>query len=82
MSTRATEERTTREDLRAENRGAFDEWALQMSHLQEAAGAQESGGETRGAGQRAALAETVYRSHRDRLMEHLELSGAKGGSQE
>jgi hypothetical protein len=62
-----TEEETHSEKLRKDYKGAFDEWALQVSRLQAAS----DGSATKEAQERAAAAEIAYRDSRDRLMDDM-----------
>jgi hypothetical protein len=55
------------EKLRKDYRGAFDEWALQMSRLQAAV----EGSDVKETQERAAAAEVAYRDSRDRLTEDM-----------
>jgi len=58
---------THSEKLRKDYKGAFDEWALQMSRLRAAL----EGSDTKEAQARAAAAEVAYRDSRDRLTEDM-----------
>ena len=66
MSSRTTQENTHSERLRKDYKGAFDEWALQVSRLQAISGSAPDGG-VQEAEERAAAAEIVYRDSRGRL---------------
>jgi hypothetical protein len=71
VSLTTTEENTYySERLRAEYKGAFDEWALEVGRLQAVSNAPDSS-VMQQAEERVAAAETAYRSSRDRLTEHL-----------
>ena len=58
---------THSEKLRKDYKGAFDEWALQMSRLQAAV----EGSDLKETQERAAAAEVAYRDSRDRLTEDM-----------
>jgi hypothetical protein len=58
------------ERLRKNYRGAFDEWALQISRLQAIAGS-DPGADVKEAEARAEAAEVVYRDSRDRLTDNM-----------
>jgi isocitrate dehydrogenase len=62
-----TEEETHSEKLRKNYKGAFEEWALQVSRLQ----AVSDGSAMKEAQERAAAAEIAYRDSRDRLMDDM-----------
>jgi len=74
MSPKDLSENTQSERLRAEYKGAFEQWAVQVARLQ---AVPESDGPCNSvrkqAEQRAAQAETAYRSSRDRLTENMGL---------
>ena len=70
MSSRTTEENTHSERLRKDYKGAFDEWALQVSRLQAISGSAPDGG-VKEAEERAAAAEIVYRDSRDRMTDDM-----------
>jgi len=61
------------ERLRKDYKGAFDEWALEVSRLQEVSGSGDSC-HKRQAEDRVAAAEVVYRSRRDRLADDMSSS--------
>ncbi len=63
MTSGKVEEDTHSEKLRKDYKGAFDEWALQMSRLQ----ARAEGSDIGEAEERAAAAEVAYRHSRNRL---------------
>ena len=59
------------ERLDAEYRGAFDEWAVQVSRLQEVRESVPGGVGAKEAADRVAAAENAYRKLRDRLAENI-----------
>ena len=59
----------TSERLRKDYKGAFDEWALQVSRLQAISGSAPDG--VKEAEARTAAAEVAYRDSRDRLTEDM-----------
>jgi hypothetical protein len=63
----STKDNTHAERLRKDYKGAFDEWALQMSRLQAAA----EGCDLLAAKERAAAGEIAYRDSRDRLTDDM-----------
>ena len=71
MSSEPTEENTHSEQLRNDYKGAFSEWALQVSRLKEVAQAASDCGVVKEAAQRAAEAELAYRDSRDRLTDDM-----------
>jgi hypothetical protein len=62
-----TDQDTHSAKLRKDYKGAFDEWALQMTRLQAAA----DGDDAKEAAARATAAEIAYRDSRDRLMDDM-----------
>ena len=69
MSSENSEVNTHSERLRKDYKGAFDEWALQVSRLQTIAGSTSEN--TKEAEDRAAAAEIAYRDSRDRLTDDM-----------
>jgi hypothetical protein len=67
VTAETTEENTHSEKLRKDYKGAFDEWALQMSRLQAAT----EGSDMKETQERAAAAEVAYRDSRDRLTDDM-----------
>ena len=67
-------ENTSSERLRADYKGAFDEWASQVARLQAGAGG-PCDVDKKQAQERATAAELAYRHSRDRLTEHMGLAG-------
>jgi hypothetical protein len=65
VSSGISELNTHSEQLRKDYKGAFDEWALQVSRLQAIAGSTSD--DMKEAEDRAAAAESAYRDSRDRL---------------
>jgi hypothetical protein len=68
LSSRTAKAKTRSKRLRAKYKGAFDEWALQVSRLQAITG---SAAAKKEAEERVAAAETSYRDSRDRLMDNM-----------
>jgi hypothetical protein len=68
VSSAKTEEDTHSERLRKDYKGAFDEWALQISRLQAIT---SDGPDVKEAEERAAAAEIAYRDSRDRLTDDM-----------
>jgi hypothetical protein len=56
--------------LRADYKGAFDEWALEVSRLQDISGSGDSCTKQQ-AEERVAAAEVLYRTRRDRLADDM-----------
>lgn len=71
MSSGKTQENTHSERLRKDYKGAFDEWALQVSRLQAVTGSAQDSGVVEEAADRAAAAEIAYRDSRDRLTDDM-----------
>ncbi len=69
MSSENSEVDTHSERLRKDYKGAFDEWALQVSRLQTIAGSTAES--MKEAEDRAAAAEIAYRDSRDRLTDDM-----------
>lgn len=67
MSSRTTDQDPNNQRLREEYRGAFNEWALQVSRL-------TADGDAEG---RAAAAESAYRQTRDRLTDEMRVDAPK-----
>jgi hypothetical protein len=67
------DEKLRLESLRADYKGAFHEWALQVSRLQDAAGASPEACAVQAAEARVSAAQVDYRDSRDRLID--EMSG-------
>jgi hypothetical protein len=67
VTAETTKDNTHSEKLRRDYKGAFDEWALQMSRLQAAV----EGSDMKETQERAAVAEVAYRDSRDRLTEDM-----------
>lgn len=59
------------ERLRADYKGAFDEWALQVDRLHEIIGSAPGSFVISEAEERVAAAETTYRNTRDRLTDNM-----------
>jgi hypothetical protein len=59
--------------LRKDYKGAFDEWALEVSRLQEVSGSGDSSHKQQ-AEERVAAAEVLYRARRDRLADDMSSS--------
>ena len=74
MNSRNTEEIANAERLRAEYKGAFEEWAHEVSKQQAADASPDSQEE---AAARVAAAETAYRTQRDKLTEDMALAASK-----
>ncbi|MCU1337023.1 MAG: hypothetical protein JWO19_2604 [Bryobacterales bacterium] len=68
MSSGKIEENTHSERLRKDYKGAFDEWALQISRLQAIT---SDSTDMKEAEERAAAAEIAYRDSRDRLTDDM-----------
>ena len=69
MSSGISEVSTHSERLRKDYKGAFDEWALQVSRLQATAGSPLE--DMKEAEQRTAAAEIAYRDSRDRMTDDM-----------
>ena len=69
VSSVTSEEDMHSERLRKDYKGAFDEWALQMSRLQAIDGSSSDG--MKEAQERATAAEIAYRDSRDRLTDNM-----------
>ncbi|HYV62143.1 MAG TPA: hypothetical protein VE958_05685 [Bryobacteraceae bacterium] len=67
----STQENTHSERLRKDYKGAFEEWALQVSRLQAITGSAPDGGGVKEAEERAAAAEVIYRDSRDRMTDDM-----------
>jgi hypothetical protein len=74
VSGRTDQENSNTERLRADYKGAFEEWALQVNHLQ-AMSTSPCG--TKEAEARVAVAEAAYRNTRDRLTEDMAFDSVK-----
>jgi len=77
VSSRTTDQDPNNERLREEYRGAFNEWALQVSRLQQTEGNRPDRVIDEAAESRAAAAETDYRQTRDRLTDGMRLAAPK-----
>ena len=77
MSRKTTEDITDAERLRAEYRGAFDEWALQVSRLQAITSSAADSFVGKDAEARVAAAEVAYRDTRDKLTEEMVVDTTK-----
>lgn len=74
MSSATSEEDMHSERLRKDYKGAFNEWALQVSRLQAIAGSDPGADvkeDVKEAEARAEAAEIVYRDSRDRLTDNM-----------
>ena len=73
MSSGITDENAHSEQLRRDYKGAFEEWALEVSRLQAIAGPDSGSGseDLHEAKKRAEAAEIAYRDSRDRLTEDM-----------
>jgi hypothetical protein len=73
VSSGISEVNTRSERLRKDYKGAFDEWALQVSRLQAIAGpaSEATSDDMKEAEDLAAAAEIAYRDSRDRLMDDM-----------
>jgi len=67
VNPKIAEPNTYTQRLRADYKGAFDEWALEVGRLQAAS----DGLCLQEAEARVSAAETAYRNSRDRLMDHM-----------
>jgi hypothetical protein len=63
--------------LRAHYKEAFEDWALQVNHLQAAIESEPGEAVLIAAEERAAAAEIVYRDSRDRLTEEMMIESAE-----
>jgi hypothetical protein len=70
-SSGTTEENRHSEKLRKDYKGAFGEWALQMSRLQAITTVAPIGSDRKEAEERASAAEIAYRDSRDRLTDDM-----------
>ena len=77
VSSRTTDQDPNNERLREEYRGAFNEWALQVSRLQQTEGNSPDRVIDEAAEGRAAAAETAYRQTRDRLTDGMRVAASK-----
>ena len=77
VSSRTTDQDPNNERLREEYRGAFNEWALQVSRLQQTEGTSPDRPIDEAAEGRAAAAETAYRRTRDRLTDEMRVDAPK-----
>jgi hypothetical protein len=77
VSSRTTDQDLTNERLREEYRGAFNEWALQVSRLQQIEGTSPDQVQDDAAEGRAAAAEIAYRRTRDRLTDEMRVDAPK-----
>jgi hypothetical protein len=77
VSSRTTDQDPNNERLREEYRGAFNEWALQVSRLQTTEGTSPDQLIDEAAQGRAAAAEIAYRQTRDRLTDEMRVDAAK-----
>ena len=68
MTSGTTEENAYSEKLREDYKGAFEEWALQVSRLQAAVA---TGTDAKEAEDLAAAAEVAYRDSRDRMTDDM-----------
>jgi len=69
------ESHTDSERLRADYRGAFKDWALQVSRLRGLIPSDVNGLAVKDAEDRVEAAELVYRNSRNRLADDMDLSG-------
>ena len=77
MSSRTTEENAHSEHLRADYKGAFAEWASQVSRLQAITGSPSGSFIMKEAEASVAAAEIAYRHMRDRLTDDMVVDSAK-----
>ena len=77
VSSRTTDQDPNNERLREEYRGAFNEWALQVSRLQQTEVNSPDLVIDEAAEGRAAAAETAYRRTRDRLTDEMRVAAPK-----
>jgi hypothetical protein len=71
VSSRTADQDGRVERLRADYKGAFDEWALQVSHLRKVKQSVPDSLGEKEAEERAEAAQIAYRDSRDRLAEDL-----------
>jgi hypothetical protein len=77
VNSTTTDQDPNNERLREEYRGAFNEWALQVSRLQQTEGTSPDRVIDDAAEGRAAEAETAYRRTRDRLTDEMRVASGK-----
>jgi hypothetical protein len=77
VSSRTTDQDPKNQRLREEYRGAFNEWALQVSRLQRTEGTSPDRVIDEAAEGRAAAAELAYRQTRDRLTDGMRVDAPK-----
>jgi hypothetical protein len=77
MGCRTTEENANLERLRADYKGAFDEWALQVSLFLVAITSSPDSRVVREAEERVAVAESAYRETRNRLTDSMLVPSAE-----
>ena len=77
VRSRTTDQDPNNERLREEYRGAFNEWALQVSRLQQTEGNSPDRVIDDAAEGRAAAAEIAYRQTRDRLTDGMRVDAPK-----
>ena len=77
VSSRTTDQDPNNQRLREEYRGAFNEWALQVSRLRQTEGNSPDRVIDEAAAGRAAAAEIAYRQTRDRLTDGMRIDAPK-----
>jgi len=80
VSRRTTEESSDSKRLRAEYKGAFDEWALQVRRLRAITSSAPDSFVGKDAEARVAAAEAAYRDTRDKLTNDMVVDAAKTAS--
>jgi hypothetical protein len=81
VSSRTTDQDPNNERLREDYRGAFNEWALQVSRLQQTEATSPDGVIDHAAEGRVAAAEIAYRQTRDRLTDGMRVDTPKAEGQ-